>query len=94
MLGRGKNLLKYLQIIINNNGAANLFYSVLLFSYKIAEKEKTWFYNFRVSLSCLAWDAMLDRLAQNFAAYPYLKVDMAVWKAVGTAFIEEINIFD
>ena len=32
--------------------------------------------------------------AQIFAAYPYLEVDVAVGKAVSTAFIEEINIFD
>lgn len=40
---------------------------------------------------------LVERLvlcAQIFAAYPYLKVDMAVRKAVGTALVEEINIFD
>lgn len=24
----------------------------------------------------------------------YLKIDMTVWKTIGTAFIEEVNIFD
>ena len=40
---------------------------------------------------------LVERLvlcAQVFTAYPYLKVDMAIGKAVGTALIEEINIFD